>query len=111
MHKRYLLFILSLLILFVGFSKRLYADYNFNVDIDINYIVNENGKTSVDNDITIENKNTEKYSLEYYFLLSNIEPKNIEVTENGNKLRFSEERSENQTKLTVKFDNTIVGKA
>src|SRR4030043_1068261 len=110
MLKKYLLSIITFFILFIVFPKNVIADEYFNVDIDINYKVNDNGKTSVDNDVTIENRNTEKYSLEYYFLLSNIEPKNIEVTEHENKLRFSEERSENQTKLTVKFDNKIVGK-
>jgi hypothetical protein len=69
MFKRYLIFILSLFIFCTTFSTCVYADDNFNVDINIIYKVNESGKTSVDNDITIENRNTEKYSLEYYFLL------------------------------------------
>lgn len=106
---RKILVIAILILLLLRIPQNVYADNDFKVSIASIYEVTESGKSSVTNEIVIENLKTEKYPAEYTLTLKNINPVNIKVFEEGSEVGFKDERDNDLLKITVNFAKKSLG--
>ena len=110
MYKKIITLVIFLLFNFFIFTSVALADDYFDADLHISYSINGDGKTSVTNEITIENKVTEKYSLQYNLNLNNINLSDLKAIENGHELNVIQNKDGDNLPLTINFDDKVVGK-
>lgn len=101
----FLLFLFAL----IAFPKNVFADNDFVVDAEIEYVISESGKGSVENSITIENMTSERYAASYTLHLESIDAKEAYAFEDEKKLKFRQESENGSTALIVHFENPAVG--
>lgn len=103
------LFLVVIFFLFSFTPQLVNASEDFAIDIDINYNIQDSGFTQVADKISIENLKSEKYSLEYTFILNNIDPQDITAYESGENLETFVKKDGSKTSITIDFKNKIVG--
>ncbi len=85
------------------------ASEEFQIDASVTYEVQETGITHVTHEITLTNLFSKLYATSYTLNLSNIEPENVSVTENGSKLPASVVNNNGTTSIRVVFEEGVVG--
>lgn len=106
--KKILLFLF--LFFFLLIPKNVKAEGEFASDVNVQYFVDESGKTLITHTVTLQNLFSNLYATSYTLALDNIEPKNVSVTEQGKTLNFSQKREGTKTSINVEFKDALVGK-
>lgn len=103
------IFILFLFLTLSSFliPKSSLADNEFGVSANVTYKVQDNGKTLVTHNITLENLFSTLYATTYTLSLENITADNVK-SNSGNKIEVSKEDKKTNIKLT--FSDAVVGK-
>ncbi len=98
------------LFFFLLIPKNVKAEGEFASDVNVQYFVEESGKTLITHTITLQNLFSNLYATSYTLSLDNIEPQNVSVTEQGKVLNFSQKREGTKTTINVEFKDALVGK-
>jgi len=104
------LIFLLFLIIFLFFSKKIYAVFNFNVVVNAEYFIEENGKTKVTNSFSIRNNTSDFYTKSYLLKIEGFIPKNLKAFENGKELSTFYEKKEDLISIRIEFPEPVVGK-
>ena len=109
MIKKFLVLVLSTLyfVLSTGIAR---AEGEFKTDVEVTYKVQETGITIVTNKITLENLLTDIYATAYTFILDNIKPINLTVSEATKNLPFEVKTEGTKTNIVISFPDTKVGR-
>lgn len=86
------------------------SEEDFFIDINITYQISESGKTTVKNDITIENASTYSLAKSYSLELAGIEPLEPSAVEGDKKLEIRESRIGGVSTLIVPLEEPVIGK-
>lgn len=87
-----------------------YAEGEFKTDIDVTYMVNKTGITTVTNEITLENLFTDFYATAYTFILDNIKPINLTASEGTKNLPLEVKTEGTKTNIVISFPDIKVGR-
>jgi len=109
MIKKFLVLVLCTLyfVLSTGIAR---AEGEFKTDVEVTYKVQETGITIVTNKITLENLLTDIYATAYTFILDNIKPINLTVSEATKNLPFEVKTEGTKTNIVISFPDTKVGR-
>ncbi|MCH7641155.1 transglutaminase domain-containing protein [Patescibacteria group bacterium] len=107
MHKK-LLFLIFLLIIIL-FPTKVSAQQDFYVDAEVEYDVQENGKTLVTFDLSLINANADLYAESYKLKLISIDPENVKAFYRDREVDIKEHREGEVVTLSVDFDDVVVG--
>lgn len=110
-----LLFFVSLSVLFairfLLLPNIVYADEAFAVDASVTYKVEDNGKTIVTHDITLENLFSTLYATTYTLSLENIGAQNISAAnEMGETIQVEKTQDNSKLNLKLLFNDNVVGR-
>ncbi len=104
---------LLLLSLLIGYSflfiSTTHAEGEFAADYDILYDIDLNGKTKVSQNISFENNTSRFYATKFNLSLGQTKPENISASDQAGKLDIEQSFDNNKTKLTVSFNQRVVG--
>lgn len=110
MFRKVVLF-LSFILLFLFAPSDVKADNEFYTDSVVTYHVQENGKTLVTHEITLENAFSTIYATSYAVALENIDVQNASaVNENGKEIKVATEENGDRTTIKLEFSDAVVGK-
>lgn len=87
-----------------------FADDNFQTDINVEYKILEDGKTTVTNTVTIKNLKSDYFPKKYILNLKGVFPQNVKAYESGDLLRTVISENNGLYGVTVNFDNLSVGR-
>ncbi|MBI2103921.1 transglutaminase domain-containing protein [Candidatus Woesebacteria bacterium] len=104
------LFFAIFVILTLFLAATAYSQEQFAVDVLVEYQVNPGGKTTVTQNVTLENLTSEFYAKSYSLTLENIDPVNPVAWADSKNLQVFEEKNDDTTTLKVGFDEGVVGK-
>ena len=106
---KYLAFFLGVLFFFFNASP-VSAENEFSVDSRVKYQVQDNGRTLVIHDITLENNFSTLYATNYTVSLQNIDAQNIRAGDDkGNALQTDVVRDGDLLNIKVAFTDAVVG--
>lgn len=110
MLKKFFIAFVSLLFFFVNPVKT-FAQSEFSVDSVVKYQVDDNGKTHVTHDITLENNFSTLYATTYTISLENIDAQNVTaVDDKGGSLQVDVTKNGDKEDIKVTFADAVVGK-
>ena len=92
--------------LFLGEAK---AEGEFQTDYDINYQINQNGRTTVQQDITLTNKTTRYYATKFSLSLGVTKVTNVKASDAQGSLDVASTFANNTTAIDVLLSQKIVG--
>ncbi|HJY98983.1 MAG TPA: transglutaminase-like domain-containing protein [Patescibacteria group bacterium] len=108
--KRFFLLLLALFLFSFGIGNAL-AQVEFLVDSEVNYNVQDSGKTIVTHDITLENNFSTLYATSYTLSLQNIESENITAKDSQGVALQTEVKEDGEfLNIKVTFADAVVGK-
>ncbi|PIS09637.1 hypothetical protein COT75_00335 [Candidatus Beckwithbacteria bacterium CG10_big_fil_rev_8_21_14_0_10_34_10] len=102
--------------LFFGFLflsliiKPVFAQGEFSKSYSIKYTVNSDASVLVEQNISLKNNLANIYATEYSLTLGTVEVNNIWASDNFGSLNPIIEKSNNQTKIKLNFNDKVVGK-
>jgi len=101
-----------LLLLFFSlfFTKAAYAADTFQLNQNIIYAVDQNGKASVEQDMTLTNNMPEVYPTEYEINAYGSDITSFTATDKNGNILKTIEKGDNSSKIKLKFNVQIVGK-
>lgn len=103
-------FLFSCLILNSLFIIHTYAEGEFKTDVVVDYQVQGNGSTQVNNRVRLENLQTDLYATSYSLTLAHIKPINIRAYDASGELKTKIEKLDAKTIISVSFNDAVVGK-
>lgn len=102
------------ILLAIGYSlstRVAHAQSEFSVDANVNYNVQNSGKTLVTHNITLENNVSDLYATAYSLSLENITAQNIKVYDNkGTQYNFDIQKSGSTITIKITFPDSVVGR-
>ena len=106
------IFLAYLFLLFFIDLKSVFATTdNFKTTASISYLVEENGVTVVNHEITIENLTTEYYADKFSLIVKGTTPQNPKAFENGKSLIILTKKEEDRWVLDIRLDKVVgIGK-
>lgn len=104
------LFISNLAFLIIDNSVLAQGGKAFETSANIEYKIEDSGKTLVTNTISIKNVKSEVYPKKYVLSLRGIKPENLKAYEAGIPLTLSSQRVGDETKIEIIFENPVVGR-
>ncbi len=107
---KFFLFYLLPFTFYLLLSPAARAEGEFKTDVAVEYKVQENGITQVNNRIKLENLYTDLYVTSYSLILDHINPGNIRAYDSQDDLKTETEKTGSQTKIVVFFADAVVGK-
>jgi len=114
MLRKFFLFFLGLFLLFTVncslFVCETLAEGEFSTNLDVTYLVNPNGITTVSNRVTLTNNFSNLYATSYSLILENMNPINIKAFDEQISYDLNTESNGSTTTINVNFPNEIVGK-
>lgn len=108
MHARLLSFLLAITLL-VTPAQAQEQSSNFSISLHSTYTITANGKTIVEQKITIKNKSPELFVSKYGIVLSSTNISSIETTSNGKSIEHASSKQKGQTSIGVSFAEPVVG--
>lgn len=103
-----------ILLIFTIFASltlpKIFAAEEFKTTYNTLYYVKENEEVRVTQRVTIENLTSQYFVSQYQFTIGSEKPKNITAWDSGGKLTPKVEKSDGETKVTLKFHSRVVGK-
>lgn len=110
MLKRLTIFVLATLLLIFTPGK-VSAQNEFSVDSTVKYQVEDNGKTLVTHDISLENNFSTLYATTYTISLENIDAQNVQAIDSkGNNLQVDLTKNGDIEDIKISFSDAVVGK-
>lgn len=86
------------------------AEPDFYTDYFVTYNVNEQGVVEVEQKVTLTNNVSDRFVSQYSLSLGAIEVTNLNAEDDLGKVPTTLDKSEKATKITVKFNQQVVGK-
>jgi len=86
------------------------ADTNFQVDLNAEYKILDDGKTTITNTVSIKNLKSDYFPKKYVLNLKGVDPQNIKAYESGSLLTTSLQENGSEKIITINFDSQSVGK-
>ncbi len=90
--------------------NKTHAQGEFNVDATVTYRVEDDGKTLVTHEITLENNFSTLYATTYTLSLENINAENIRAYDTKGTIKVDNVKEGDRTDLKVTFNEAVVGK-
>ncbi len=109
MKKLFCRIIFAFLFLFLV-SEFVQAQEQFFVDATVEYKINDDGATTVTQNVSIENATGEVFAKSYALTLENIDPVNPRAFEGEKSLAVFKQNEGSTSTLRVEFDDPVVGK-
>lgn len=107
---KWILLLISPILLVLFPSLTFAQEDKFDIRYDVNYLVSENGITSVTQNISLKNKTDDYRPSEYSLELGLIELKNIQASDSLGPLTPKIEKKDGKTRITLIFNQVVVGK-
>lgn len=103
------LFFFFLIILFICFSKSVYADSNFSTDYNVTYLIYDNSNTRVTINVTLTNLTAKYYSPSYKISVGFKNINNVSGYDANGKLNIGLSTSASGTDLSFDFNKAVTG--
>lgn len=94
----------------VTFSAETSVREDFSANFDVNYLVGEDGKTIVNQQITLTNLTANFYAKEYNLLVGSTKIDDIKASDSLGKINAEVTKSEKTTSIKLTFNDKVVGK-
>lgn len=105
------IFFLSLHIFYFILVTPVFAEGEFNTDLNVTYQINESGVTTVTQQIILTNAFSNLYATSYSLMLEGMEPKNIKAYADGGVVYQTQlDQKDKTTTIKVNFPDALVGK-
>src|SRR3989344_7406342 len=96
-------------IFFLVLPSNILADGEFQTDYDVNYKVDENGKTEVIQTITLENKTANYYADKFELKIGSIKVEDVKASDGLGELAPEIKFDDNVSTISVKINQRVIG--
>lgn len=96
-------------ILFFTLSTPVLADENFEIGLISNYMIRDNGLTTIEQQFTLTNKTPTRYASQYAIEVGSNKVQNVRVFDKNGAIPANIVSSDKKTSIAISFEDIIVG--